>query len=421
METSRLPATVRWVLYQPPGATSRDWTLDGILAGAAALLTASPYALGGLAFILNGSPSYGGRYGDPALVGFAALLFVLPLVLRRHYPLLMAVAVTVAGVIQVIVHGYPMLTVLVVPIVAYSVARWTPGAWARAVVWLGLLGSLLGPMRWVFWQTSSVDISVVVIYLMLVMVCLFAVITPYAIGRRVREAAEFTAAEHRREIERRGAQLAQAEQRARMAEIRARQTIAQELHDIVAHSLSVMIVQAEGGRALASKRPEAAAEVLDTIADTGREALGEMRRIVSVLRTENVQAEFGPAPTLGDIEDMVRRSGDRVSYRALGQPFPVPPAIGLTVYRVVQEAVTNVLKHAGPEAHAWVTLTYAATGIRAEIRDNGVGAAAFTDGQGNGLRGMYERVTTVGGRLTAHPLIDGFLVCADIPLQRGLQ
>lgn len=418
METSTLPGPLRVLLDEAPGATPRDWSVDAALTGVLALLCVSPYVLALAAFGLGGH-LLGYRYGHPLLVALTAMMFVAPVLLRRHYPLLMSVLVAVAGLAQVLVSGFPMLTVLVVPVVTYSVARWVEGAPARLVVWLGLAGSFLGPARWLF-VMNPFSFSMVVPYLMAIMVCVFAVITPYAIGRRVREAALFTDVQRRRELERRHAMLTQAEQRARMAEIHARQQIAQELHDIVAHSLSVMIVQAEGGRALAGKKPEAAAQVLDTIADTGREALGEMRRIVSVLRTETVGADYGPAPTLTDVPEMVRRAGDRVELTVIGEPAPVPPTVGLTLYRVVQEALTNVLKHAGHDAHAWVTITYAPHGVQVQVRDDGVGAGAFTDGQGNGLRGMHERLASVHGRLEAHPLPGGgFLVRADVPLRRS--
>jgi DNA-binding NarL/FixJ family response regulator len=125
--------------------------------------------------------------------------------------------------------------------------------------------------------------------------------------------------------------------------------IARELHDIVAHSLSVMIVQAEGGRAAATRKPEVAAEALDTIAETGREALHEMRRIVGVLRAgpNEEPASYAPAPTLEEIPDMVARTSDRITLVVQGNPQPVSQALALTAYRVTQEALTNFLKHAG--------------------------------------------------------------------------
>ncbi|MCB0892677.1 MAG: sensor histidine kinase, partial [Propionibacteriaceae bacterium] len=207
-------------------------------------------------------------------------------------------------------------TLVVLPIVAYSVARWVPGVAARSVVAIGGFASIIGPLRWAT-ATQGFTISArgIVLFVLASFVCLGLIVTPYAIGRRVRESSvahadRIAAAEERYQL-----LLAEREQQARLAESRARATIARELHDIVAHSLSVMIVQAEGGRAVAAKRPEAAVNALDTIADTGREALSEMRRIVGVLRSEPERrgADWEPAPSLADIGELVHRASDRAT------------------------------------------------------------------------------------------------------------
>jgi signal transduction histidine kinase len=213
--------------------------------------------------------------------------------------------------------------------------------------------------------------------------------------------------------------ITEREQQARLAESRARTQIARELHDIVAHSLSVMIVQAEGGRALAAKKPEAATQALTTIADTGREALVEMRRILGVLRDDPGDADFTPAPRLEDIPDLVHRASDRFQLTVNGQPPRVSAALELTVYRVVQEALTNVLKHAGADARASVTLTYAPREIIVDVLDNGSPTGEQTTEPGHGLRGMTERVTSMGGRMVARPRPSGgFQVTVVLPLTR---
>ena len=179
-----------------------------------------------------------------------------------------------------------------------------------------------------------------------------------------------------------------------------------------------MVVQAEGGRALASKRPEAAIEALDTIADQGREALGEMRRIVGVLRGNvDTGADYAPAPSLDDIPELVRRSSDRVSLEVVAEPPHVSQALGVTVYRIVQEAITNFLRHAGPTAQASVRLDYSTNAITVDIRDDGPGSPDTTASGGNGLRGMAERVRSMGGTLdiTSVPG-DGFRIHAWLPL-----
>lgn len=401
---------LREVLF-PPGATRHDWILDATMAGAIALLTIPPYVMRGLDQQLNMAQF------------IAAVLMVVPVVLRRHSPILMLVAVTIAGVMQLIVANAPMATLAVIPVVSYTMARWIPGTEARWVVAVGGIAAVLGPVRWIIDDPAYISLKTLLSLVLAWSVCIGLVITPYAIGRRVREAV--AADQDRVEVaeERYQRLLDEREQAARLAESKARSQIARELHDIVAHSLSVMIVQAEGGKAAAVKRPEAAAEALTTIAETGREALSEMRRIVGVLRDEpnQEQVDFAPAPTLNDLADLVERASDRASLEVRGQPPKVPAALALTVYRVVQEALTNFLKHAGPEATAQVTVTYGMRDITLDILDNGAGADANSDHPhtpGHGLRGMNERVTSMGGRLlTRSRPSGGFQVTAVLPLR----
>ena len=403
---------LREVLF-PPGATRHDWILDATMAGAIALLTLPPYVMRGLNEQVN----------VPQVV--AAVLMVAPVVLRRHSPILMLAGVTVAGILQLIVASAPMATLAVVPMVSYSMARWIPGREARWVVAIGGIASILGPVRWIIDDPTYISLKTLLALVLAWSVCIGLVITPYAIGRRVREAV--AADQDRVEVaeERYQRLLDEREQAARLAESKARSQIARELHDIVAHSLSVMIVQAEGGKAAAAKRPEAAGEALTTIAETGREALSEMRRIVGVLRDEpnQGQVDFAPAPTLDDLAELVERASDRASLEVRGQPPKVSAALALTVYRVVQEALTNFLKHAGPEATAQVTVTYGMRDITLDILDNGAGVSA-DDGQGgssgHGLRGMNERVASMGGRLlTRSRPSGGFQVTAVLPLRTG--
>ena len=398
---------VRGLLF-PPGATRHDWVIDGAIASGLALMTLPAYGMAGLS------------EGPHSMVFLSALMMVAPVVLRRHSPLLMLLGVTLAGLVQFGVSDYPMTTLVTIPVVSYSVARWVPGPPARIVIVVGAIGAVLGPMRWILEDVTSFSLRQLVWFMLASFVCLGLVVTPYAIGRRVRESTE--AHEHMVAVaeERYRATMTEREQQARIAEARARTQIARELHDIVAHSLSVMIVQAEGGRALAAKKPEAATEALTTIAETGREALNEVRRILGVLRSEPESgpiADFAPAPRLTDIPDLVQRTSDRVHLRVNGQPPRVSQALELTAYRVVQEALTNFLKHAGPEASATVTLTYAAREITIDVLDNGRGAQTTGQPPGHGLRGMHERVTSMGGRMVAAPRPHGgFQVTVVLPV-----
>ena len=398
-------------LLFPPGATRHDWVLDGMLALGLFLFTVVPYA------------SYSAWNSTPRMLLMLTLsLMVIPLVLRRHSPLLMLAGCTMAGIVQLIVVNTFTATLVVLPIVAYSVARWVPGVMARSVVVIGGFASIIGPLRWsTAAEGFTISARVIVLFVLASFVCLGLIVTPYAIGRRVRESSAAHADRIAAADERYQLLLAEREQQTRLAESRARATIARELHDIVAHSLSVMIVQAEGGRAVAAKRPEAAVNALDTIAETGREALSEMRRIVGVLRSEPERrgADWEPAPSLGDIPDLVHRASDRATLVVHGEAPWVSPALELTLYRVVQEALTNFLKHAGPTATAVVTIDYSPAQIMVEIVDNGPGPNQVTTTPGHGLRGMAERVTSMDGRLEAHPLaLGGFVVRAVLPVHQ---
>lgn len=351
------------------------------------------------------------------LVIVSSLGLTIPLALRRTNPMLMLGIMTVSGTLQaLLVHG-PLPSIMVVPIAAYSFGRWVHRPQSRAVLGVGLYASILAPFSWLAMTGPGTRLATLGLFMMMMGICLSAVVVPYLVGRRVREQEEADRERTLTALQRYEIDLARREEQARMTEARVRNEIARELHDVVAHSLSVIIVQAQGGKALAAKKPDQAIEVLDTIADTGRQALTEMRRIVGVLREGPQDPDYRPNPGLDEIPEMVARAGDRVRLEVAGAPPQVPPSLALTVYRVVQEAVTNFLKHAGPDAHAHVRLDYLPAEINIEVSDDGLGARASSDGRGHGLRGMRERVTSMGGQLSASPAPDsGFLVQVRLPL-----
>lgn len=370
------------------------------------------------------------RRSDYLASVLTSIALVLPLALRRTRPLLMTVLIFAAGLAQVWLVATPTWSLIAVPVACYSVARWVEGRMSRSVVLGGGLGALLGPLRWTFDDPGAPELAYILpIIGPLIALCLAWVVIPYLLGRRDRENA---IARHEREAaarERYEAALLRRDQQARMTESRVRTEIARELHDVVAHSLSVIIVQADGGKALARKRPDSAPEVLETISATGREALTEMRRIVGVLRADpdaEAGADYRPAPGLSDIAAMVAKAGDRVQLSITGTQPAVSPALGVTVYRVVQEALTNFLKHAGPQARATVALIYQHTTISVEVADDGLGSSSTNgedagrieqQGPGYGLQGMAERVGAMGGQLTARPGRDGgWVVRAVLPL-----
>ena len=391
-------------VWFPTGATQRDWVVDGILAVSLALVSIVPY----VQYAGTGAPWF-------FLVGLS-LVTVLPVALRRHAPLVMLVLVAIGCTLQLVAFPAPTPSLFAIPVVAYTVARWVPGYASRSVVVVGAFASILGPLRW-FGMNSSGNPSTDILYWG---ACMGAVLTPYAIGRRSREVAKARQNEIRIAEERYQLLLAEREQQSRLAEASTRTMIARELHDIVAHSLSVMIVQAEGGKALARKKPEVAEQALTTIAETGRESLYEMRRIVGVLRGgPDARADFAPAPSLRDIPDLVTRASEHARLEVYGEPVGTSPALEVTVYRIVQEGLTNFLKHAGAGAEASVILTYSPSQVSVEVVDNGHGVPDPTEGGGNGIRGMQERVTSMGGTITAGPRDDGpgFRVYARIPVR----
>ncbi|MGH3490671.1 MAG: sensor histidine kinase [Actinopolymorphaceae bacterium] len=191
-------------------------------------------------------------------------------------------------------------------------------------------------------------------------------------------------------------------ERAEQAAAAERSRIAREMHDVVAHSLAVMVRQAEGGRFAAAKDPGRAVEALAMVADTGREALTDMRTVLGVLRRDDEMAETTPQPTLDDVPalvDRVRASGLPVELTTTGTALALDRAGSLAAFRVVQESLTNVVKHAGRDASASVRFTWIDGGLDIAVTDDGAGPGKDEGGQG--LAGMRERVTLAGGRMSA--------------------
>jgi signal transduction histidine kinase len=233
-------------------------------------------------------------------------------------------------------------------------------------------------------------------------------------GFAVRERAEQAEAAEVRasaaELERdAAARIAVAEERAR---------IARELHDIIAHAVSVMVLQVGAVR---HKLPEALAEdreALKGVERVGRAALAEMRRLLAVMRRDEDRAELAPQPGLDALDSLVTdigRAGLPVELHVEGEPFPLPRGIDLSAYRIAQEALTNALKHAHA-SHADITICYAPDEVQIEVRDNGHGAVT-SNGHGHGLIGIRERVKLYGGDMTAGTAHGGgFLLSTRLPV-----
>lgn len=209
----------------------------------------------------------------------------------------------------------------------------------------------------------------------------------------------------------------QRDERARAAVAEERQRIARELHDVVAHAISVVILQSRGGRRSLAADPAEAHDAFDTIERTSTQALGEMRRLLGLLRSDD-DAPFVPQPSLDRIEalaDEMRASGLPVEVSVEGDPVALPPGVDVSAYRIVQEALTNALKHAGP-TQARVHIAYEDDAVLVEVVDDGAEEAPVAPGSGNGLVGIRERVALVGGEVHAGPRVaGGYAVSARLP------
>jgi signal transduction histidine kinase len=339
---------------------------------------------------------------ERAVAGAAGLVLALSLAWRRRAPLIVlavAIAASVAANFAVV------LDAATTPAVALVVAVYSVGAHTERVrEWIGLAGvaALIGANA--AEQLSFGDLLLITMILG----------GAWLAGRAMRHWRE-----RERTLERLTVDLErEREEKARAAVAEERVRIARELHDVVAHAISVIVLQARGGRRSLATDPAEARVALNTIEATGSEALAEMRRLLGMLRRDDEEITLAPQPSLGYLDTLAaqtREAGLPVDLSVEGEPIELPPGVDLSAYRIVQEALTNALKHAGP-ATARVVVRYGKDDLELEIADTGPGAAA-SDGEGHGLVGMRERVSLYGGRLEAGPRDGGgFAVRARLPL-----
>ncbi len=351
-----------------------------------------------------------------AVFGWSTLM-VVSLAFRRINPLLAVVVCAVAGTGMVIQVTTPVPAMLTVLVVIFSAARHLSLTAGLVVIPLGIAASIIGPLSWLGRIPEGQRFLAGGL---LSLLCLSAMVNAYLLGRRITVQGHVAKLDEALAEERFLAGERSTQDATELADGKARAEVARELHDVVAHSLSVIVVQAEGAKALATKKPEAAIEALDVIARTGRSSIEEMRRIVSLLRGES-DADFGPSPSLPQIPEMVAKAGPRITLEMPEELPPVPESLGLTVFRVVQESVTNFLKHAGPTAQAIATITCEPEAIDIRVTDDGVGVQASTEGRGAGVRGMRERVAAMGGTFKAGPRTGGgYEVKVRLPLPSQL-
>jgi signal transduction histidine kinase len=352
---------------------------------------------------------------SPWILFLSTVLLTVPLAWRRTQPAL-STSLVYAAAFTHFIAGTPLLpSDLTVFVALYSVAAYG----SRRVSRLGLGFAMLGVAMVTGYASRSEPTGAVLLDAIIIGIMgggfVFAVwVTGSLRGTRRAYLEAVVDRAHQLEVER--------EQQAQLAAAAERARIARELHDVVAHSLSVVIAQADGGRYAAQANPAAAVEALEVISSTGRTALTDMRRLLGVLR-DGEGPQHGPQPgfdAIGDLVASVRASGLPVGYTTVGHPRPVGDAMGLAAYRIVQEALTNVLKHAGPAARADIRITWETAAVRLVIDDDGRGASATTDGRGQGLGGMRERAALYGGSVTAAPRPGGgYRVQAVLPYPGG--
>jgi signal transduction histidine kinase len=347
--------------------------------------------------------------GSPRLLTLFALAAGLPLFARRRFPVAAPAATVVVVAVQAAIwdHSVPY-TFGIYVIVLIAAAQFGFLGLTRA----GLGGAALVALAIAFVGARDPEGSTSD-YLFVFAIAVIAWLVGFAFHERNRRTEELTARAERAERAR------ETEARAAAAEERAR--IAREMHDVVAHSLSVMVVQANAAEAMLDADPERARRPLAAVQQTGRGALTELRRMLGVLRVmADESPSLAPQPGLAGLDELARQmreAGLPVSVRVEGEPRSLPPGIDLSAYRIVQEGLTNALKHAGP-ATAEVLVRYGEREVEVEVRDDGRGREPASNGGGHGLIGMRERVALYGGELAAGPRPEGgFALSARLPLE----
>ena len=338
-----------------------------------------------------------------------ALVQTLPLAWRRRRPLAVWLAVALGAAVWAALGADGSYAALFGgPIAVYAVAAYV----GRPMSWLVFAATAIGVVAafpLLGRPVPSVDAALLV-----------AVVgTAWVMGDAARTHAAYTAG-----LEERAASLERSRQElARRIRLEERTRIARELHDVVAHHISMIAVQAETGPYLVTAGPEKATEGFAAIGETARRALTEMRRLLGVLRSEpDGSPALAPQPGFDDIPDLVaevRQSGLAVDYAVRGEPRPLAAGVDLSAYRIVQEALTNVRRHAGP-ARAGVVVEFADRLIRLSVVDDGRGAGSDEgDGSaaGHGLVGIRERAAMLGGTVEAGPRPEGgYAMFVTIPL-----
>ncbi|WP_326830153.1 sensor histidine kinase [Streptosporangium sp. NBC_01810] len=383
--------------------------IPDLLLGATLAAAAVPFAHVAQVF---GDPA---RLGEPDAMSLGLIVTgCLSVALRRHWPFLLLCLVCLTEITLAAAGRSSSLLWLAALVLVYTIAVRRGLALSLCAPALALTGHFLATAVGGGLGGWSTHLPMVV----------FAV-SLWIAGRNVRLRRAYQAELHDRA--RRMERIREADTRAARAEERSR--IARELHDVVAHHVSVMTVQAAAARRVLAGNPEGAREALSAIEELGRTAMSEMRSLVGVLRTDAMPAERNPQPGMREIPalvDQMREAGLRTQLwiedeRGTAGAAALPPGVDLAAYRLVQEALTNSLRHAGPQARAWVTVRHESGELAVKVTDDGLGQGACEAGEGetgHGLVGIRERVALYGGLLRIGPRPEGgFEVDARFPLK----
>ncbi|NAS20519.1 sensor histidine kinase [Herbidospora sp. NEAU-GS84] len=343
-------------------------------------------AVAGLAEVL-GRPE---AVGDPVPLALGALAAGALVWFRTRFPAALLVALVAVGAVSAGGAYYPFWHLYATLVLVHTIG-WAYELRSRA----GLLGLAAVVAAWAHLQTRLWTDPPEVLISAIFYVAAYT--TGVALRRQIDRTRIMAERAVRLELER---EYAVRQERAR---------IARELHDVVAHNVSLMTLHTGGVRRLLGPAFPREVELLHGVERAGREAIEELRLMLGMLR------EPGEPSPPGTLEDLVAAAGPGVGLTTVGEPRPLPPGAGLSVYRIVQEALTNVRKHARA-TRAEVTLTYAPGSVTVTITDDGTGGGADdAAGTGHGLIGMRERVAMHGGILTAGPTATGYRVTAVLP------
>jgi signal transduction histidine kinase len=377
--------------------------------------------LAGVLFLLSLGQAVPGPWPEIPI----ALVLTVPVAFRRRAPLLAFAICATGGAWQMFAAlsqqpgAQPLGSDAAVLVLIYTVAAYRPRRYSIVAMLICLTGSAVAIIAWIPDTQPSSPPGIASGNLLgraLFAVVLFggSTLIAWVLGDSMRYRRGYYA-----ELEDKAARLeAERNAQAKVAAAAERARIARELHDVVAHHVSVMVVQADGAGYALRSDPDRAAAALKAISCTGRQALTEMRRLLGVLRSAGDQAQLAPMPGLSELRellDQAREAGLGVAYTLTGTPRELPEGAELAAYRVVQEALTNTRKHAGLAATAAVTLRYEPQALIVEVTDDGMAAPAG-DAGGHGLAGMRERIAMYGGTVEAGRLAGGgFSVVARLP------